>query len=169
MATPHIHSKNSAKKFGGKPEDYHDIHQLMDSSKASFSDARHRSITHNIWFCVMIIPRIFGEERINSDNKSYSPKDVAEMHCLEDMGMIPTVQDFLENMKLTDWMKGDSTTEKPIVNSKVNQVYIPEFPNIDIQSFPPADSKPEEYKDIEFSEKTRKPFDFGYKGTVVLD
>ena len=169
MATPHIHSKNSAKKFGGKPEDYHDIHQLMDSSKASFSDARHRSITHNIWFCVMIIPRIFGEERTNSDGKTYSPKDVAEMHCLEDMGMIPTVQDFLENMKLTDWMKGDSTTEKPIVN--INQVYLPEIPdflNTERQSFPPADIKPEEYKDITFPEKTRKPFDFG-NGYTVLD
>ena len=30
--------------------------------------------------------------------------------------MIPTVQDFLENMELTDWMKGESTIEKPVVN-----------------------------------------------------
>lgn len=157
MATPHIHSKNSAKKFGGKPEDYHDIHQLMDSSKASFSDARHRSVTHNIWFCVMIIPRIFGEERTNSDGKTYSPKDVAEMHCLEDMGMIPTVQDFLENMKLTNWMKGDSTTEKPIVNDKTRVI-----PNVPLKETEPL------AEGLQFH-KTRKPYGFGNAGAVVFD
>lgn len=116
---PQKHAKNSAEKFGGKPKDYLDIHQFMDSSKASFSDARHRTITHNIWFCVNVIPKIFGEERINSDGKEYSTKDVAEMHCLEDMGVIPTIQDFLENMELKDWMKGKSTTEKPVLNIQI--------------------------------------------------
>ena len=116
MATPQIHAKNSALKYGGKLEDYIDIHQFIDNSKSSFSDARHRAITHNIWFCVNVIPKVFGEERQNSDGKSYSPKDIAEQHCLEDTGMIPTVQDFLENMELSDWMKGESTIEKPVVN-----------------------------------------------------
>jgi hypothetical protein len=29
---PEIHSKNSVKKYGGKPEDYLEIHQAMDSA-----------------------------------------------------------------------------------------------------------------------------------------
>ena len=116
MSAPQVHAENSAKKFGGKPKDYLDIHQFMDSSKSSFSDARHRTVTHNIWFCVNVIPKIFGEQRKNSDKNKYSTKDVAEMHCIEDMGYVPTIQDYLENMKITDWMKGSSTIEKPIVN-----------------------------------------------------
>lgn len=130
MATPQIHAENSALKFGGKAKDYLDIHQFIDSSKSSFSDARHRAITHNIWFCVNVIPKVFGEQRKNSDKKNYSPKDVAEMHCIEDIGHVPTVQDFLENMKLTDWMKGNSNVEKPIVN----------FP---VEIKPPIEIKPE--------------------------
>jgi len=118
MAAPIVHAKNSAKKFGGKPEDYLDIHQLLDSSKSSFSDARHRTITHNIWFCVEIIPRLFGAERKNSAGKKYVPKDVAELHIIEDVGYVPTIQDYLENMELTDWMKGESNVEKPILNVK---------------------------------------------------
>ena len=123
MSAPLIHAKNSAKKFGGKPEDYSDIHKLMDSSKASFSDSRHRALCHNIWFCVTIIPLIFGDERTNSDNKTYSTKDVAEMHCIEDMGYVPTIQDYLENMQLKDWMKGDATVEKPIVNIPESKIH----------------------------------------------
>jgi len=124
MAAPQIHAENSAMKFGGKPKDYLDIHQFMDSSKSSFSDARHRAVTHNIWFCVNVIPKIFGEQRKNSDKKMYSTKDVAEMHCIEDMGYVPTIQDYLENMKITDWMKGNSTIEKPIVNFQEKEIKI---------------------------------------------
>ncbi len=122
MATPIKHAKNSATKYGGKPEDYLDIHQFMDSSKMTFSDARHRAITHNIFFCVNVIPKIFGEERTNSDGKAYCPKDIAEEHCIDDMGCVPTVQDFLENMQIKDWMKGKSNVEKPILNYQEKEV-----------------------------------------------
>jgi len=33
MYKPWIHAKNSARKFGGVPEDYLPIHNLMDSSQ----------------------------------------------------------------------------------------------------------------------------------------
>ena len=118
MATPKKHADNSAKKYGGKAEDYLDIHQFMDSSKSSFSDARHRAITHNIWFCVHVIPKVFGEERTNSKGKKYSTKDIAEEHCYEDLGTVPTIQDYLENMTLEKWMKGESTVEKKDLNGE---------------------------------------------------
>jgi len=124
---PKVHANNSAKKYGGKPEDYLDIHQFMDSSKSSFSDARHRTVTHNIWFCVNVIPRVFGEERINSEGRPYSTKDIAEEHCYEDLGLVPTIQDYLENMKLKKWMKGESTVEKPKVNEKSTTDFLKEL------------------------------------------
>ena len=68
MAKPWIHALSSARKFGGKPEDYIDIHNLMDSSKGSIGDNRHRALTHNTWFIAPEGPleRIFGVTIKNS-------------------------------------------------------------------------------------------------------
>lgn len=61
MSKPIIHARSSARRFGGEPEDYLPIHDLMDSSKAVFPDNRHRALTHNSWF-FFIVERIFGHE-----------------------------------------------------------------------------------------------------------
>ena len=47
MAKADIHSESSAKKFGGKAEDYLEVHEFMDSSKAFCSDNRHRTLFHS--------------------------------------------------------------------------------------------------------------------------
>ena len=47
MSKPWIHSLSSARRFGGKPEDYIEIHNLMDSSKAAMSSNAHRALTHS--------------------------------------------------------------------------------------------------------------------------
>ncbi len=103
---PYIHAELSAKRYGGVPEDYLDIHILMDSSKAAFPNNLHRVLTHNSWFVVTILPKVFGHRRTNSDGKVYNVKDVGEYHILEDFKMrfIPSVQDYLENMVMQDWM-----------------------------------------------------------------
>ncbi len=103
---PVIHAQNSAKRWGGKPEEYLDIHTTLDDIKAVFNDNRARAITHNIWFCNYIIPKIYGHLCKNSDGRSYSPAEVAQFHVLEDFRMkfIPTVQDYLQNMTLEPWM-----------------------------------------------------------------
>ena len=105
MAKPWIHSLNSVKKFGGKPEDYIDIHNFMDSSKSAFPDNRHRALTHNSWF-LFVLERVFGVIIINSDQRQISVRDVGEQHILEDFGMrfIPSPQDYLENMEIVPWM-----------------------------------------------------------------
>lgn len=61
MAKPIIHARSSARRYGGEPEDYLPIHDLMDSSKAAFPDNRHRALTHNSWF-FFIVEKIFGHE-----------------------------------------------------------------------------------------------------------
>lgn len=108
MSKPWIHAKNSARKFGGKPEDYIEIHNLMDSSKSCIGDNRHRCLTHNSWFIGADGPleKIFGTVIINSDKKEVSTRDIGEQHVLEDFGMqyIPTAQDFLQEMEMRDWM-----------------------------------------------------------------
>jgi len=108
MSKPYIHARSSAKKFGGKWEDYIEIHELLDSSKAAIADNRHRVLTHNSWFISYILPKIFGETfRRKSDNQVISTREIAEQHVLEDyrMRFIPTAQDFIEHMDYVGWMQ----------------------------------------------------------------
>lgn len=100
---PWMHAKSSARKFGGVPQDYLDIHQFMDSTKAALADVRHRAILHNAFGC-FVVERVFGVVRLNSDGEEYSPRQVAEQHCLEDLGRIPSIQDWLEKVPFEEWM-----------------------------------------------------------------
>jgi hypothetical protein len=106
MANPLIHSKSSVKRWGGKVEDYLSIHQVIDSPKETMNNNAARMITHNIWFCYKIIPLIFGYNITNSDGKSVDTTDIAMLHIAEDFRMkfIPTIQDYLVNMTLPDWI-----------------------------------------------------------------
>ncbi len=106
MAKPWIHAESSAKKFGGKPEDYIEIHNLMDSSKGTIADSRHRALTHNAWFLSTILERIFGVTITNSEGRKISVRDIGEQHILEDFGLrfIPSAQDYLQNIELEEWM-----------------------------------------------------------------
>lgn len=105
MAIPLIHAESSVKRYGGSVEDYLSIHSFMDSSKGCVSDNRHRIFTHNSWFVVNVIPRVFGEMITNSDGKRVSTKDIAEWHCIEDFrGFIPTPQDYIEHLEMANWI-----------------------------------------------------------------
>lgn len=108
MAKPWIHAKSSARKWGGKPEDYMAIHNLMDSSKGCIADSRHRVLTHNSWFIAPNGPLelIFGPTITNSDGREVSTRDVGEQHVLEDFGgkFIPSPQDYIEGMEMKQWM-----------------------------------------------------------------
>jgi hypothetical protein len=115
MAKPWIHAVSSAKKFGGKPEDYIKIHNLMDSSKGTIADSRHRALTHNAWFIGTILEKIFGVTLQNSDGMTISVRDIGEQHVLEDyrMRFIPSAQDYLQEMEVKEWMvagKGEPPT-----------------------------------------------------------
>ena len=108
MSKPEIHAASSARRFGGKPEDYMPIHQLMDSSKGAIADNRHRALTHNSWFiqpdgCLELI---FGTAITNSDGKQVAVRSIGEQHILEDFNgrFIPTVQDYLGEMEMKPWM-----------------------------------------------------------------
>jgi hypothetical protein len=106
VAKPWIHAESSARRFGGVPEDYIEIHNLMDSSKGAIPDSRHRSLTHTSWFLSVILERIFGTVIENSDGKKISVRDVGEQHILEDFGgrFIPTAQDYIQGMDMKEWM-----------------------------------------------------------------
>lgn len=112
---PWIHAVSSAKKFGGVPEDYIEIHNLMDSSKAAMPDNRHRALTHNAWFIGTILERIFGVTITNSAGKAVSVRDIGEQHVLEDFGgrFIPTAQDYLQEIEFHNWMNNGAKGAPP--------------------------------------------------------
>lgn len=114
MSKPIHHAMSSAKRHGGKMEDYMDIHNFMDSSKGAMPDNRHRALTHNSWFISNVIERVFGFYLTNSNGKKVSTRQIAEEHVLEDFGMqfIPTAQDFIENMEIQPWMNS-GMADKP--------------------------------------------------------
>ena len=56
---PHLHAKLSVKKFGGTIEDYMDIHEFIDSTKAALPDVRHRAILHSAFGCYLT-EKVFG-------------------------------------------------------------------------------------------------------------
>jgi hypothetical protein len=107
MSKPYIHAIASAKKYGGIMEDYIDIHDFMDSSKGLIADVRHRALLHHAYGCI-IVEKVFGHTRVNSDGKTYSPRDIAEQHIIEDLDCIPSFQDYLVNMPMEQWMGGRS-------------------------------------------------------------
>ena len=96
---PHLHCKTSVKKYGGVIEDYLDIHEFLDSSKAHVADMRHRLLLHSS-FGIYLAALVFGDIRTNSAGRVYSVRDIAEDHVFEDLGTIPSVEKWLSKISL---------------------------------------------------------------------
>lgn len=110
-----LHAKIHAKKYGGRPEDYVDIDEFIDSTKQAVADVRHRAILHSAFGC-FLTEKVFGRTRLNSDGKEYSTRDVAEDHIQQDLGFIPSMEQYLLNMQIQPWMSG--TEKKNRVHAK---------------------------------------------------
>ncbi len=110
------HARNSAKRYGGKPEEYQHIHDFIDSSKAHHGDIRHRALFHNS-LGPYLAEKIFGTTFKNSDGRTVSIREICEYHIIEDLGKIPSVSEYLNNMTMQPWMGGNTT--KPTKKKKV--------------------------------------------------
>jgi hypothetical protein len=105
MAHPIEHAKSSVKKWGGCIEDYINIHNWFDETKAWIAHSKHRLFRHHsegIFEC----EKIFGKSFINSNNKIIYTRYVGEQHVKEDCnGYIPTAKEWLDNINNPkDWM-----------------------------------------------------------------
>jgi hypothetical protein len=100
---PYHHALSSAKKHGGVPADYLEIHQWFDETKSLFGDARHRALRHHtagIFWC----EEKFGVLVTRADGKDVPVRVIAEQHVMEDMGFLPTPEWWLNQMKLAPEM-----------------------------------------------------------------
>lgn len=114
---PLLHAKNSARRWGGEADDYLFIHDFLDSSKAHVPDMRHRAMFHHS-LGIYIAEDLFGTYFKNSEGREISVRDIAEEHIIEDMDRIPTVQDYLAEMPLYEWLGGAARkiTRYPMVD-----------------------------------------------------
>ena len=103
MSHPLYHAISSAKKHGGKPEDYLPLHNWFDETKAHFPDMRHRALRHHAEG-IFWAEKEFGVFIINSNGKMVPTRVLGEQHIMEDIGFIPTIKDYLSEMKQVNWM-----------------------------------------------------------------
>jgi hypothetical protein len=104
MAHPWHHAVSSARKYGGSPEDYLEIHSWFDGSKSQMADFRHRALRHHA-FGIFEAEKLFGVTIVNSAGKVVPVRFIGEQHVREDCGgTIPSVQDWLRGIPSKPWM-----------------------------------------------------------------
>ena len=117
---PLIHSKSSVRKYGGAIEDYLPIHDFMDSTKAVMADIRHRAILHSA-FGIYLVEKVFGTYITNAQGKHVSVRDIAEDHVIEDLGFIPSMENYLQNMQTQPWMSGTQRNRRKKTYEKLGR------------------------------------------------
>ena len=107
MSNPWYHAHSSAKRFGGKPEDYLAIHEWFDESKRSFADYRHRALRHHSEGIFEAV-RYFGDTITISTCAKIPTRLIGEQHVLEDLQWIPSLKDWLKCIHSQPWMREDA-------------------------------------------------------------
>jgi hypothetical protein len=104
VSAPLHHAESSARLFGGKAEDYQEIHDWFDATKETFADYRHRALRHHSQG-IFEAERVFGKHITNSNGTKVPVRYIGEQHVKEDCGgRIPTVADWFRNIKRETWM-----------------------------------------------------------------
>jgi hypothetical protein len=108
MATPVHHAMSSAKKHGGKWEDYIHIHDWFDATKAWIPDSRHRAMRHHaegIFECEKVFGPAIKITLSGGHIKEVPVRLIGEQHVIEDCGFIPKAWDYVQGMKKDMWMR----------------------------------------------------------------
>jgi hypothetical protein len=105
MAHPYEHAKSSVKKWGGIEEDYIDIHNWFDETKAWVGHSKHRMFRHHSEG-IFESEKIFGTYIVNSAGKRVYVRYIGEQHVREDCnGYIPTAKEWIDNINSPkEWM-----------------------------------------------------------------
>lgn len=98
MAHPYDHSRSSAKKFGGEPEEYLVYHEWFDATKAWIGHSKHRMFRHHSEG-IFELEKIFGVSFVNSVGKTVYIRYVGEQHVKEDCnGYIPSAKEWVDHI-----------------------------------------------------------------------
>jgi hypothetical protein len=103
MAHPYHHSLSSTKPLKLNWQEHFALHDWLDSSKAMFSDARHRALFHHtagVYLSKKVFKTLPNAQKIARD------------HILEDLGFLPN---------LSNWLKEESWNKKLVPSKKTSQ------------------------------------------------
>ena len=75
MSNPLVHAERSARRWGGNPEDYLEVHRWFDATKQCLFDVRHRMVLHNA-FGILLCEQVFGAAITNSAGKRVFIRDI---------------------------------------------------------------------------------------------
>lgn len=112
MAHCHYHALSSVRKWGGIPEDYIELHQWFDQSKAIFADPRHRALRHHAEG-IFMLETLFGVTITNADGKIVPVRLIGEQHVIEDLGFIPSFADWGRLIAPAAWMLKGRRIDQP--------------------------------------------------------
>ena len=94
---PLQHAQISQKNHGGKWQDYINVHNFLDSSKASCAHFKHRFLLHHAEG-IEIGVKIWGQNLVNSEGKSIEIRQLLTEHLIEDVGKVVTVEDWARDL-----------------------------------------------------------------------
>lgn len=94
---PLQHAQISAKTYGGIWTDYIELHNFLDSSKASCAHFKHRFLLHHAEGIELAVC-LFGEQITNSVGKSISIRQILTDHLIEDVGKIVSIEDWARDL-----------------------------------------------------------------------
>jgi hypothetical protein len=100
---PYHHALSSARRYGGRLEDYLALHRWFDESKAFVPDFRHRALRHHAEG-IFLAETIFGVVIENSAGRQVPTRFLGEQHVKEDLVWIPTAQDWMKCLRPEPWM-----------------------------------------------------------------
>ena len=103
MAAAWTHAVSSARKWGGSPEEFLELHKWFDHTKNHHGDFRHRALRHHTQGIAECVLR-FGDSLTLTSGKVIPLRWVAEQHVTEDLGFLPSLSDWLKGIKPEPWM-----------------------------------------------------------------
>lgn len=114
------HAVSSARKFGGKPDDYQPLHNWFDESKQHIAGPQHRALRHHTEG-IFALEKEFGITITNSEGKQVPVRLIGEQHVLEDLGRIPTVADWFREIPVKPWMIKGNRLSRQLISSSLEE------------------------------------------------
>ena len=102
MSHAFYHATSSANAFGGVADDYLAIHAWFDRSRGSTSSILHRMLAHHTAGIQDAVAH-FGSTITISTGRRVPVSLIGEQHISEDLGFIPTLDDYIAMMTCPRW------------------------------------------------------------------
>jgi len=117
---PYDHARSSARRFGGRSEDYQPIHDWFDSSKTTLCHFLHRALHHHREGVAEAIER-FGPTIVLADGAAVPTEDVAVQHVEEDCRRVPAAADWVRGFAAPEWWPAIAPEAEALADSSARR------------------------------------------------